>query len=100
MTEKRRGIFLSPEIYIQSINLIQVLLLVPLIVTWYMPLLVTLHIRAINGECKKGRLFVRICQLRDMIEVARKGILVGRSGMVCYLDLGSTLVRILEEIQV
>jgi hypothetical protein len=35
-----------------------------------------------------------------MIEVARKGILVGRSGMVCYLDLGSTLVRILEEIQV
>lgn len=53
-------ILLGPEVDVQGIDLVEVLLLVALVVGGDVPLLMTLYAWRVEGECEQGGLLVGV----------------------------------------
>ena len=99
MPQQSRSILLRPEISIDCVNLVQILLLVPLIVARYMPLVMPLDTRSIYSDRKEGRLLVRV-RYPCGVEIAGEGILIGRSGVVGYLKLDVLRVGVVVDVEI
>ncbi len=98
MTDEDRGILLRPEVDIQAVELVEVLLLVARVVSWETPLLLILD-EGVYLQCEASGMLVAILR-SDEIERAGESILLRCPGMVGYFKLGVMGGGVMVDVQV
>jgi len=98
MTDECRGILLRPEVDIQAVELVEVLVLVAQVVAREVPLLLILN-EGVCVKCESSGMLVAVLQ-SDEIEGAGEGILLRCPGMVGYFELGLMGGGVVVDVQV
>lgn len=98
MTQKGCCILFRPQVDIQGVKLLQILLLVSDVISRQMPLALILH-RRVDFEGEQDRLLVRKVHL-SFLETAGESILIRRAGMIGDLELGLLAVGTVIEVQI
>lgn len=99
MPHEGRSILLGPQVEIESVNLVYVLLLVVHIVAGQVPCLLLVHNRCIDQKADQGRLQVVISDVGNM-EVAIESVLLWSASMVRNFELGLVIIGIIVEVYV
>lgn len=98
MTQERRSIFLSPQVDVERVDLVEILLIVAFVVRAQVPFALVRDRRRIQSKSEQRWLLVRIFQALDCTQVPKEGILVWGPSMVGNLELRALLCRIVIDI--
>jgi Tfp pilus assembly protein PilZ len=84
MIQQCRGIFLRPKVYVQGVDLVQVLLLVRKVEARQVPGRVVWQSGGVDDQRDEVGLKMRVADM-GMIEVSMESILIWGSGRICDL---------------